>query len=133
MKCKDDIRRVTSNWREYAGIVSDGRAKDLNPNMIEDPTGILYDTGRAVFDMELLHRVATVQEKRSTTKRPRGSVRKAHTYALSRLLYCPRCEELALKHENPKLRLRLGGHNMRGTLRRRTMWVRNPLCAYRSD
>ncbi len=116
---KDDIRRVTSNWREYAGLKTQGCAKDQNANLIEHPTAVLHDTGRAVFDLELLRRVATVQEKRSETKRPRGSVKKAHPYMLARLLYCAHCEREARRQHDPSLRSRLSGHNRRGDLRYR--------------
>lgn len=67
---RDDIRRVIANWRQYAGLSPVGRAKDQNAGMIENSTGVLYDTGRAVFSLELLRKVAQVQEKRSVTTRP---------------------------------------------------------------
>src|SRR5690606_4662999 len=54
----DDVRRVTSNWREYAGLTLHGRAKERIANEIENPSAVLYDTGRAVFDLDLLHAVA---------------------------------------------------------------------------
>ncbi len=116
---KDDIRRVTSNWREYAGLVSDGRAKDQNASLIENPTQILHDTGRAVFSLDLLRRVAEVQEKRCKTTRPRGSVKSAYPYALARLVYCAHCDERATARKNPKLRSRLGGVDNYGKLRYR--------------
>jgi hypothetical protein len=116
---KDDVRRVTSNWREYAGLNSNGRAKDQNASLIENPTGIFHDSGRAVFKLDLLHEVAKVQEKRSATMRPRGSVQAAHPYALVRLLYCAHCERAAQHHRNSNLRSRLSGHNRRGDLRYR--------------
>lgn len=116
---KDDIRRVTSAWREYAGITSKGRGRDHNASLIENPTAVLYDTGRAVFDLKLLHRVATVEENRSETTRPRGSVQKAHPFALARLLYCAHCEREAVLRGNPKIRSRLSGHDARGQLRYR--------------
>ncbi|MEO1443625.1 MAG: recombinase family protein, partial [Chloroflexota bacterium] len=33
----DDIRRITSNWRQYAGIVPDGRSKDNAAYNLDDP------------------------------------------------------------------------------------------------
>lgn len=116
---KDDIRRVTSNWREYAGLVSNGRAKDLNASLIENPSGVLHDTGRGVFDVELLRRVAQVQEKRSQVKRPRGSVKKAYPYALVRLAFCAHCAKRAEAEDNPKLQSRLSGVDQYGKLRYR--------------
>ncbi len=116
---KDDVRRVTSNWREYAGLTTNGRAKDQNASMIENPAAAFYETGRAVFETELLHRVALVQEKRSETKRPRGASKKVHSYALSGLLFCASCEAKAAEQQNPKLRTRLGGLNQYGKLRYR--------------
>lgn len=116
---EDDIRRTTSNWRGYAGIVTDGRAIDLNASMMENPTEILHDTGRAVFPLSLLHQVATVQEKRSRIRQSRGGKREKHAYALSHLVYCASCERLARKHDNPKLRSRLSGVNQNGKLRYR--------------
>lgn len=116
---RDDIRRVTSNWRQYAGLSPVGRAKDQNASMLENPTGILYDTGRSVFPMELIERVAQVQEERSVTTRPFGSVKQAHPYPLTRLLWCAQCERNADEQENPKLRSRLSGVDQYGNLRYR--------------
>lgn len=100
-------------------VNTDGRAKDQNASLIDNPTAIFNDTGRAVFSVELLRRVAVVQEKRSETKRPRGSVRKAHPFMLARLLYCAHCERAAEQQQDPRLRTRLSGHNKRGELRYR--------------
>lgn len=103
----DDVRRVISNWREYAEFVLQGRAKERIANEIEDPTSILYDTGRAVFDLELLFDVAKTQEARSITTRPLGSVTQPHIFALSFLTYCACCDRTADVQENPKLRSRI--------------------------
>src|SRR5690606_10563135 len=70
----DDVRRVTSNWREYAGLVLNGRAKERIANELEDSASALTDTGRAVFDLDLLKAVAETQEQRSVTTRPTGVV-----------------------------------------------------------
>jgi hypothetical protein len=43
--------------------------------MIDNPTGVLYDTGRCIFPFELIEQVAKVQEQRSVTTRPFGSVK----------------------------------------------------------
>ena len=63
----DDVRRVVSNWREYAGLIMEGRAKERIAHEIENPSSVLYDTGRAVFPLELLRDVAKAQESRSKT------------------------------------------------------------------
>jgi hypothetical protein len=115
----DDVRRVVGNWREYAGVINGGRAKDKNASMIEDPTGVLYDTGRAVFDLELLRKAAEVQEKRSVTIRPPGSKQTAHIYPLTNLVYCAHCERKADEQNDPRLRSRLAGWNRRGVFRYR--------------
>ena len=116
---RDDIRRVVSNWRQYAGLSPIGRARDQNASMIENPTSVLFDTGRAVFPLELLQRVAAVQEKRSVTTRPFGSIKAAHPYALTRLLWCAHCDRKAIEQTNPKLRTRLSGVDQYGKLRYR--------------
>jgi DNA invertase Pin-like site-specific DNA recombinase len=67
---KEDVRRIISNWREYAGLVPDGKARDRNSSLLTDPTSILYDTGRSVFDLDLLRTVGQVQHARSKTTRP---------------------------------------------------------------
>ena len=116
---RDDIRRVISNWRQYAGLSPVGRAKDQNASMIENPTGILYDTGRSVFPYELIEQVAKVQENRSVTNRPFGSVKSSHPYPLTRLLWCAQCDRNAREQNNPKLRSRLSGVDQYGNLRYR--------------
>lgn len=116
---KDDIRRVTSAWREYAGLKTQGRGRDINASMIEKPTAVLHDTGHAVFDMALLRRVAEVQEHRSHTMKPRGAIKAAYHFALGNLLYCAHCEREAIRQQNPKLRTRLSGLQGNGYLRYR--------------
>ncbi|MBK9745759.1 MAG: helix-turn-helix domain-containing protein [Chloroflexi bacterium] len=113
------MRRVTSNWREYAGLVMHGRAKEQIANEIENPSGVLYDTGRAVFSLELLYAVAKTQEERSVTTRPTKSVSPAHIFSLSFLTFCARCDQLARAEDNPKFRTRITGHNKKGQLRYR--------------
>jgi DNA invertase Pin-like site-specific DNA recombinase len=115
----DDVRRVTSNWREYAGLIVDGRAKERIAHEIENPSGVLFDTGRAVFDLPLLHDVAKTQEERSFTTPRMGITPKAATFALSHLLYCASCETIARNQETDRLRSRIIGWNKRGELRYR--------------
>src|SRR5690606_24170456 len=108
----DDVRRIVANWREYAGIVTDGRAKERVAHETVENASILYDTGRAVFNLDLLRKVAEVQEHRSMTTRPTGSVERVYPYGLLRLLYCASCEQIALDEDNPRRRSRLSGTNM---------------------
>ena len=115
----DDIRRVTSNWREYAGIVTMGRAKERIAHEIDNPQDILQETGRNVFEMELLRQVANTQEARSVTTRPIGGKRDTYPHPLSDLLYCAHCERLAAKQEDVKLRSGLSGWNKVGKRRYR--------------
>ncbi len=115
----DDVRRITSNWREYGGLILEGRAKERIANEIEKPADVLYDTGRSVFPVELLRSVALVQEKRSVTTRPTGSVKAAYVFPLTRLVRCAHCECLAEAQQNPRLRTRLMGWNQKGRLRYR--------------
>lgn len=106
----DDVRRVSSAWREYAGMVLQGKASERIAAKIEQPASILYDTGHAVFELDLLRAVAEVQEKRSIVLRPSGAVRAAHIFALSDLVYCAQCDAAAVQEENPKLRSHMIGH-----------------------
>ncbi len=106
----DDVRRVTSAWREYAGIVSQGRARDRIAAKLDNPTSSLVDTGRAVFDLDLLQAVAETQESRSVLRRPEGMIYVVHTAPLSGILYCAHCEAEAREQELPRLRSRIIGH-----------------------
>jgi len=107
----EDVRRCISNWREYAGIVTEGKARNRRAYESAQQESILYDTGRAVFDLDLLRRVARVQAQRSVNKRPTGSVRRVYPYGLLRLVYCAHCEHIAFKEDNPRRRSRLSGTN----------------------
>jgi DNA invertase Pin-like site-specific DNA recombinase len=115
----DDVRRVTSLWREYAGLISTGKARDRIASKIENPTSVLQDTGHAVFDLELLYAVAKTQEDRSVLVQPTGTVRSAHIFALSHLLYCAHCDEKARREANPNTRARIIGWQKLGSLRYR--------------
>jgi DNA invertase Pin-like site-specific DNA recombinase len=115
----DDVRRITSNWREYAGMVTGGPAKDKNASLIDDPVGELVDTGRAIFPLDLLRRVAEVQKDRSKTTNLTSPKEVSKTYALSGILYCAHCERVAHQKKNPKHRAKLSGHIADGTPRYR--------------
>ncbi|HUN09352.1 MAG TPA: hypothetical protein PLQ56_22295 [Aggregatilineales bacterium] len=54
----DDVRRVVSNWREYAGLVTPGKVgkvRDRIASKIENSTAVLQDTVRAVFYWLMWH------------------------------------------------------------------------------
>ena len=105
---RDDVRRVIADWPVYAGLVLVGRAKDRQAH---DNMTLLASapTGRNVFKLPLLKRVAEVQERRTHQRRGDGSVAKAFPYPLVRLLYCAHCDQQAVKLNDPKLRKRLTG------------------------
>lgn len=106
----DDVRRVTSAWREYAGMVLQGKAANRIAAKLENPTSVLFDTGRAVFELGLLRAVAETQASRSVLRRPEGMVYVAHVFPLADLLYCARCEDAAQKEDQPEARSRIIGH-----------------------
>ncbi|MBK9745787.1 MAG: recombinase family protein [Chloroflexi bacterium] len=108
----DDVRRIIANWRTYAGFVDTGRAKERVAHEHPGQMNTLFDTGRAVFELDLLRKVADVQERRSVTTRPTGSVPRVYQYGLLRLIYCAHCEQIAQQENNPKRRSRLSGSNM---------------------
>ncbi len=66
----EDVRRCIANWREYSGIITDGKARNRAAYEDEQQDEILYDTGRAMFDLDLLRKVARVQAQRSMVIRP---------------------------------------------------------------
>lgn len=109
----DDVRRVTSAWREYAGIVLQGKAANRIAANLENPTSILFDTGHAVFDLDLLRDVAETQEARSIVTRAVGTVRVARVFPLTELLYCARCDAEAIEADNPSFRSRMIGQQKR--------------------
>ncbi len=107
---QDDVRRVTSAWREYAGLIQQGKARNRIAAKLENPTSILFDTGRAVFDLDLLRGVAETQESRSVLLRPEGMVYNARIFPLSDLLYCAQCESEGKESNKQNTRSRLVGH-----------------------
>lgn len=110
----DDVRRIVSNWREYAGFAMGGKAKDKNASMIESPVSILDNpTGREVFPLELIRNAATKQATRSITTKIAGTKSTPHFYWLSGILYCAHCEHEAERLGDPKLRNRITGHTAR--------------------
>jgi len=106
---RDDVRRIVANWRSYAGLVLPGRGKDQNASLIDNAPGVLYATGRNVFDQSLLQSVAEIQTARSVTTRPFGSVKRAHFYMLTGILYCAHCECQAMTEKNPAFRSKISG------------------------
>jgi len=109
----DDIRRVTSNWREYAGLALEGRAKDQNASLLDHPETVLdaADPQRAVFPLDLLRGVALAQAARSATTRPPGIKNAEYYYLLTGILYCAKCEAEAERRKDAKYRSRIVGHS----------------------
>ena len=105
---QDDIRRVVANWAEYGGLVPEKSAKD-RPAYLDGVDPDLMIDGRAVFPVDLLHRVAEIRKERSREPKDNGVNRKARVYPLSGLVYCARCEKLAQEQQDPRLRVRLTG------------------------
>jgi len=94
----DDIRRVTTNWPEYGGLVLGKKAKDRHPSDFDLKT-IRLNPERAVFDVNLLMQVAQTMQERTVLKVDRG--RPANSvYPLSDLVWCKTCDDLALLHKN---------------------------------
>ncbi|MCI0714378.1 MAG: recombinase family protein [Chloroflexi bacterium] len=114
----DDVRRITSNWPAYGGMIVDKRAKDRPGYQDVDLDNIPFVPKHAVFPTELLETVAKVRQQRSMDATDGGIRMKATPYPLSRITYCARCEKIAEKHKNPKLRTRLHGYNGDGRTRR---------------
>lgn len=107
----DDVRRVTANWAEYGGYVSEKRARERHPaDYPPDDIIAKLVPARAVFDVDLLAHVARSRQKRAVRKHPADSInKKARSYPLSGITYCARCEALAKKQKNARLRSLLSG------------------------
>ena len=107
----DDVRRVTSNWAEYGGYVSEKRARDRHPfEYPPDEIIAKLNQERAVFDIDLLAQVGRSRQKRAFRTHPTDSVnKKAKAVPLSGITYCAHCEQMARKHNNAGLRSLLWG------------------------
>ncbi len=116
---REDVRRVIANWPEYGGIVTNNRSKDRLAYEQSNFTKIPFVEERAVMDLGLLQEVARVRHVRSVRPEMGKTNKNAHRYPLSNITYCAHCEQMARKHDNPKLRTHLTGTNMNGTLRYR--------------
>lgn len=123
---KDDVRRVIANWREYAGLVPVGKAKDKIAARIEDPLSVLKPTGHNVIDMTLIRAVATAQANRSYKKSRLGVKREIHRYALTGIVYCAQCAQDAREKQNTKLMATLTGHRSNGRFPRYRHKVGHP-------
>ncbi len=115
----DDVRRVISNWREYAGLSGNGHAKDRIAARLTDPLGELIDTGRNVFSLDLLRAVASVQLERSFTTNRVSPKEEAHDYALAGVLFCAHCAHDARKQNNPALQSSIFGQKSNQAFRYR--------------
>lgn len=109
---KEDIRRAVSNWAEYGGHVSASKARDRHPSEYPpDEIIAILNPDRAVFDLDLLARVARARQERALGKHPSNGVnRKARAYPLAGITFCAHCEAMAQQNKNPKLRSFLSGH-----------------------
>jgi DNA invertase Pin-like site-specific DNA recombinase len=108
---RDDVRRVVSNWAEYGGMVIDRKAKDRAAyEQRYNLNAIPLNADRAVFPLVLLKEVAKVRHERTIRRVDQSVKRLAYHYALSGITYCSRCEALATKHSNSKLRSLFSGN-----------------------
>ena len=112
---RDDVRRVVANWPEYGGLISDNRGKDRPAYEEYDVNAIPFQAERAVFPIELLRAVAEARHQRSQRPVDKGVKPDTFPYPLSGITFCAHCERLALAHNNPRLRSRLGGKGARRT------------------
>lgn len=127
----DDVLRVVSNWREYAGIVpsttesnDNSTSSDSNRHHarrvygyhIDDPLTELKSAQNHVFPIELLQNVALTQKARSRQTKPNGKQKKAYPFALSNILYCADCYEIAMKKNKPEEKVRIIGWSKKGEL-----------------
>jgi hypothetical protein len=115
---REDVRRIVANWPEYGGIITKKRGKDRHPYE-HDLENIPFNSERAVFDLDLLRRVAEVRRERTVEASNDGVNAPARIYALNGITYCAHCERLAAERTNLKMRTRLSGNNNYGTFRYR--------------
>ena len=135
----DDIRRVVANWSEYGGVVSDNKATSRKA-YVSDEADFHLEANRAVFDIELLLKVATVRKERSLQPKNRGVNRDVRHFALSGISYCAHCENLAKTHNDLSLRSTLSGASNKIIIYRHKPGVRCgcvnrsvPLVEYEAD
>jgi hypothetical protein len=108
----DDVRRVVANWPEYGGISLYTKATARPAYEGYDVNELPFQEDRAVYDIELLRRVAAVRLERTQKPATDTGVKKQdYPYPLAGITYCARCEELAQAQGNESLRSRLGGKN----------------------
>lgn len=119
---KPDVLRATRNWIEYGGTVIGRRAKD-RPAYDIKPDEIPLNPERAVFDVALLRRVGQIATEKSFRQPDRGRKNFLRIYPLVGLIYCAKCDQMAQRQHNPKLRSILSGKNKtdenRGSYRHR--------------
>jgi DNA invertase Pin-like site-specific DNA recombinase len=116
---RDDVRRVVANWPEYGGMTVDRKAKERPAYEKYNVDEIPFNADRAVFPIKLLRQVAQVRQERTIRPLDQGVNRVSHFYPLTGITYCAHCDQLAQKHNNPKLRSLIGGTNTYGTRRYR--------------
>lgn len=106
---RDDIRRVVANWPEYGGLVFDKQAKNRPGYEDYDVDELPFNTDRSVFPISLLKGVARVRQQRTIRPLDKGVKRISYPYPLSVIAYCRHCEQVALQHNNAKLRTTFTG------------------------
>ncbi|MBW4437914.1 MAG: recombinase family protein [Pleurocapsa minor GSE-CHR-MK-17-07R] len=102
------VRRVTSNWTEYGGIVLDSRATARHFTH-DEITSTVLNPERAVFDTGLLKQVAHMAVDRALLRPDAGRRAAASVYPLSGLIYCAHCETLASRERSSVQRSKLIG------------------------
>lgn len=118
----DDVRRVTANWRGYAGIIEDGRALSKPAYRYDTPENILdsCDPTQTYIPLDLLRQVAYIQKKRSVLfKRSVGTQENSYVYPLSKLVYCAHCEKIVNSEDNQRRHSRLSGSHIQNQRRYR--------------
>lgn len=112
----DDVRRVVSNWPQYAGFVTDGRGKERIMATLESPLELLReaDPARAVFPLELLRCAAERQQRNSLPGVPRSKPAERAVFPLTGVVWCAQCERDAAQQGEPKHRTALTGRTKKG-------------------
>jgi hypothetical protein len=78
---RDDIRRILNAWREYGGLGSNGRAKDI-PAYEINLGEISFNEERAIFPIELLRKVVEKRVARAHRAPEHGVKKRDKVYLL---------------------------------------------------
>ena len=128
---KEDIRRVIHNWPEYGGVILGGRARHRSPQAV-NPDTVQLIAERAVFEPDLLVKVARVLRLRTHEQHDHSIKRTSRPYALNGMLYCAHCEQHADEQDNPILRSKLWGKTGKDSRYRHRDGAKGCGCANRS-